>query len=475
MQIDRRLRFALALVAVSLMLHGCATPESVDPAVSVPSNWRYADPEQPFGQRERWWGAIGDPTLSSLIEDALNKNRDIAKAGVRLGVWQLRVASERTGMEWNSSVGTTAAVTSDLAKSSTLGLDHSMRSYSMSVLASYEPDLWSRLAATTKLTSNEMAISRNDVEVARWLITIRVAQAYWRLAANREMARLAAENLRDTEVGLEVARLRASVGKARIEETMRWEAAAASDADAVRDLEADRNLLSHELAQLLDHHPEDWDPPEAQLPPHEWPAVNLSTPMEVLDRRPDVRSARVKLDSAAQQVRIAKANRYPQISLGLAIDSGGASPGSLLSNPLATLSAAMLAPLLEQGRLALLQEAAIQQQKEAVLMFQDAVGTALVEVESEVVEQHRLSTLYASTQARLRQAKRALDIAELRYAAGAGSRQVVRDAARALRSEKANLAELQVRGWLNMMALHRATGGTLPGDESSASSRGRVR
>ena len=70
-----------------IMLTGCAVgPDYKAPAVAVPVAWANADKNAPT-QRPvltDWWTSLGDATLTSLIEEAVSRNLDVAKAKAKV-------------------------------------------------------------------------------------------------------------------------------------------------------------------------------------------------------------------------------------------------------------------------------------------------------------------------------------------------------------------------------------------------------
>ncbi|MDP1999048.1 MAG: TolC family protein, partial [Rhodoferax sp.] len=75
-------RFVLA--ASLLLMIGCAsvTPPP-DSQVDAPAQWRTAVADT-VPVEPRWWTVFGDPVLTTLVEQALANNNDIALAAARI-------------------------------------------------------------------------------------------------------------------------------------------------------------------------------------------------------------------------------------------------------------------------------------------------------------------------------------------------------------------------------------------------------
>lgn len=87
----------LFLLAGCLSLAGCATSpdQTALPAVPLPQEWATATPDaiDPPGA---WWQNFGDPQLDGLIEQALQKNNDLAAAAIRVRRAQLQAGLVNT-------------------------------------------------------------------------------------------------------------------------------------------------------------------------------------------------------------------------------------------------------------------------------------------------------------------------------------------------------------------------------------------
>src|SRR5690606_16171898 len=73
-------------------------------------------------------------------------------------------------------------------------------------------------------------------------------------------------------------------------------------------------------------------------------------PADLLERRPDVRAARLVVEAADHRVAAAVADRLPSLRLGGSVGAQGAQLEDLLARPLWSLLAAAVAPLLDGGR-----------------------------------------------------------------------------------------------------------------------------
>src|SRR5690606_24800484 len=86
------------LLAVPLALAGCGlTRTSYErPAVQRPAAWTYAAARDAAAAGGVWWRNFDDPTLTRLIDLALERNNDLAAAALRVRQAQLRAGLARS-------------------------------------------------------------------------------------------------------------------------------------------------------------------------------------------------------------------------------------------------------------------------------------------------------------------------------------------------------------------------------------------
>jgi outer membrane protein TolC len=142
----------------------------------------------------------------------------------------------------------------------------------------------------------------------------------------------------------------------------------------------------------------------------------------------------------------------------------GAQSSALLSllnapNLLANVSASLMAPIFDGGRLKRERDLAIARKQELVQVYRATVIAALSEVDTalgqirSLDEQRRLKT------AEQEQARRAYDLAEIRYKSGAEDLMTVLDTQRALSDVQNDMGTLKLKRLQATVSLYKALGG----------------
>lgn len=370
-----RLPLLIGLAVAGVTMAGCARLEPPAPP-ALPDAWL----NRSFGQRaaavqeawpDRWWEGFGDPLLSDMVAEALAAGPSVAAAAARLeaaralmrpaevagrprinGSAQIRGDSRLDGRGGGGSLESRATIPTGLsAASDSLETDRNTMIRTAGFDATWEIDLFGRLAADraagaaeTQVATAELAAARVTLtsEMVRGFADLRAAQRQRQLleelAANRERLRALAARRRDAGIGPDAEVERAD--GARVE--------AASQ--LLQQEEAVRGALLR-LAVLAGGATPDprLSMPAAPLRPARMALASL--PADLLRNRPDVQRAEARIAAAAAQVGIAQADMLPRLSLTGSLISGANLIGNQLSGPLTILSGGpgLTIPLFDWG------------------------------------------------------------------------------------------------------------------------------
>lgn len=461
----KTMKTRLTSMAAALLLAGCAHgPVDKTPEVSLPTAWSQAG-----GDTTPDWAGQLDPTLAALQARALDANRDIALAALR---WKrAQLLADQSALRWTPSAGLSTNASRPLeTKSTTRNVDVGgvtipvtsstgvTRSYGANIGVGYELDLWDRLAQTQAAQLANAEAARTDIAAARLALRSQVAEAYWTLASLRARQPLADVQLAITRETLELTRARVREGKLLPIELDKIAATVQAAENRLADLAADTLLQRQRLALLLDE-PLPGPSPDAALPASDPPQWRLAPPADVLARRPDVQSARLGVDAALARLRASEAERYPRLSFSGNIGTGGSHARDWLSQPLASLGANLVVPMIDWQRLALQRDGARTELDTAALTLRDTLNKALADIETQRIEAERLAQQLTANNGRLHEAVENERLASLRYEAGAIARADWLQARSALLDAQQNRIQLRAQQWVRQAALFRSLGG----------------
>jgi multidrug efflux system outer membrane protein len=310
--------------------------------------------------------------------------------------------------------------------------------YSVAGVLGYELDLFGRLRSATDAARARLFDSAYTAEALRLTVITDVVSAYLdvrnaqrqlaitdaTVEARREALRVQEARLRlgaDTELTLRQA-------EAELAST---QALAASLRDTLGRGETALAVLTGATPRLLI----ETQAPSPQLVASALPgALPRVLPSELLQRRPDIRAAEAALRAANADIGAARALWFPRISLSALIGSDALRVGDLFTGPAQSwsLGSALVAPLLDFGRVKAEVEGAEARSVQAGLLYRQTVQTAFGEVRDALIALREAQAREQAQADAVRALTRALALAQLRYRSGRGLYLTVLDAQRSL-------------------------------------------
>ena len=264
---------------------------------------------------------------------------------------------------------------------------------------SWEIDLAGGLRAGAKAAEADALAVEHGVRGVRLLVLSDVATNYFMVVgAMRQLETVRAISAAQDET-LRLVTARHRVGLGTPFDVERARTAAASARAAIPPLETVAAVSRHRIAVLIG----DQAANAANITPRQGvlavPETRPGQPAELLERRPDLLAAKAQLDAANARRRQANAEWFPHLFVNALFGEGTLDTnGHALGSTSFTNVAAMLAmPIFNAGRTRAINDIAEARQREAVLVYEDAIVRALEDVENSLVafgnERSRAETL----------------------------------------------------------------------------------
>lgn len=401
---------------------------------------------------DAWWQAFGSPQLDALIAEAMATAPDLRIQAER--VVQAELALRQAGASLLPGLNLSSG-------SGTRNVDgNESGSTDLSLGASYELDLWGRIAAGVDASRANLAATRFDRDAARLSISASVATTWFQTLALQEREDIARENLTIAERVLRVVQARYDNGAASALELSQQRSTVLNQRKAIEPLEVQLRQTRSALAILLGRNPQAAPPGDGRLASLQVPAIDAGLPAELLLRRPDLAASEAALAAAAANVAAARAALLPGIGLTAGASLGSAGLLSLADTTRTlSVSASLLQKIFDGGRLRADVDIQRSRQRELVETHRRAILVALKEVEDALADSARDARQEDAQGEILAEARRSLRLAELRYREGADSLLAVLDAQRALFAAQDQLAVLRLARLTDAVALYKALGG----------------
>lgn len=444
----------------ALSLSGCLLgPDYARPPTPEPEAWHAslgeglspASPER--AALATWWTVLGDPLLSDLVSQALDRNLDVQVAHQRVREARQRRAVAEAGL-WPTLRGraTVSPARTSHARSQATGLE-----------ALWNLDVFGKQRRTIEAAEGDRGASEEDLHSALVNVAAEVVQSYIDLRTFQAHLGIADANLAAETETAQLASWRAQAGLTNTLDVLQATADAAQRRAQIPSLRASLEEAKNRLALLEGETPGALSSQldSAQPNPSAPPEVAVGIPADALRQRPDVRRAERQLAAETARIGAAKAEAYPTISLSGAVGTGVIGPATFTSPQSITAAAAAEAVqvLFDHGAI----RATIKGQKavrgEALARFQSTVLAALNDVEAGIIEYREEQQRERGLAEASASAASAATISRERYAAGLVDFQVVLDAERSLYSIEEQRVSSQGRVIADLVRLYRSLGG----------------
>lgn len=409
-----------------------------------------------------WWRQLGSDVLDTLVATSLQQNRDLRRAVARIRQARAAagVADASSWPQLDGTGGYTRTRTTEATPSPVRG--RSFDTWTLGFDASWELDLFGRLAREQEARGAEVHISEADAVAVRTSLCAEVTVAYAAVVsaiARRDVAR---QSIAAAEQLVQLTRARARGGVGDDLDTARAERLLAAARARIPAQQRAYDEAAHRLAVLVGRTPGDLPVAlgdDAVLGPVP-DVVAIGLPAELVLRRPDVRAAEQRLHAATARLGSAIAERFPRLSLtgffGLEADRAG----DLLQGSSRALRAgpALSLPLFTGGGVGQQIEVRDAQIDEARSDLEQTVLRAFEEVENATSalqhERQRERELTAAVAA----AEQARTFAQQRYDAGLDDFLAVLDAEQSRLDLADQLAAATTEVVRQFAALHKALG-----------------
>jgi len=454
----------LAMAVSSLVLAGCV---SVGPNYKAPVQKPVVlqGAQQPVFSTASpvasWWAQFDDPVLEELVHGALSDNLDLRVAVARVSQARAVFVESR----FDQAPHVTAGGSYDRRKQPDLtagGERVFSETYQLGFDAGWELDLFGRQRRAAEAARADLGAEQDNLADAQVTVAAEVARNYFELRGTQkriEVAKRTLVNLRDTQ---------------KLTET-RWDLGAGSELDVqssrarLKAIEADIPLLEvaevqsrHRLAVLLGQRPDALDTllePRDAAPYAK--ALPLGDTTDLLRQRADVRVAERRLAAATARVGVATADLFPRISLSgfVGFLSGDASGLVNGNNKAWSVTPSISWAAFDFGTVKARLRASKAQADGAAAEYEKAVLLALEDTENAL-------TRYAKQQARLaivaeqaQAARRAEQLAQIRYREGSEDFLTLLDAQRTQLAADDALAAAESTVNVSVVGVYKALGG----------------
>nr|WP_284738523.1 efflux transporter outer membrane subunit [Pseudomonas sp. SR18] len=455
----------MSLLSLCLLLNACAgDPPSVDSGIAPPAAWQFAERDAAQATNQRWWTQFGSPQLNRLVEQARRDSVDVAAAMARVRQAQASAVIAGAPLLPEVKFDLTTSHQKLLHGQGGPDLDASpsddaVDNFGASLAASYEVDFWGGRAAARDSALQGLRASEFDQATVELTLLSNVADRYAQTLAARQRQQIAELNLANARNVLDLVQTRYDAGSATALELAQQKSLVASQRrqlPLIQQLAEDAQIT---LAALLGQPVQNLDLGAEPFQAMTWPTIDAGMPSQLLSRRPDIAKAEAELAAAQANVTVARAAMLPALTLGATLGSDAYKAVDILRSPYYTLTAGLVGPIFNNGRLSAERDKARARQDELLYAYRGAIINGFADVEKTLSSITRLDQQRHWQTDELQQAQAAFQIAESRYQAGAEDLLTVLETQRTLYAAQDLNVQLRLARLQASIALYKALGG----------------
>lgn len=461
-------RFIVALLLVSLIQTYAAGQKSKVPTVQTPSTYRGDAAAQPDRQSLadlKWFDVFKDEKLQELISEAIAHNYDLRAAVARIDAARASYGITRSNQF--PTIGAGAEVLNQRqSRSSAFDLpepikrDRSFGSVLLNLLT-YEIDIWGRLRkASAAARADLLATEEARLAVITTLVSD-VATAYFNLREFDFELDISRRTLASREESLRIIKLREQRGVSTMLDVRQAEELVYNATEVIPALEQSIQQTENFLSFLTGKNPGAIDRGLSLTDQPMPPSVPAGLPSDLIERRPDIRSAENSLIAANARIEVARKEFFPRISLSafLGYESGQITSLFSGSRSVWTVLPQVSQPIFTGGRLKSNVRLSQAEREFLLVDYQRVIQGAFREVSDALMAYQKVREVRAQRTLLVETLRDRSRLSYLRYTGGVATLLDALDADRELFDAERSLALARRDELLSVVQLYKALGG----------------
>ena len=436
--------------------------------MQIPGTFRGDPAPQPDRQTLadlKWFELFKDEKLQQLIREALANNYDLRQAVARIDSARASLGITRSE-QFPTIVASGDVLNQRQSRSSAFDLpepikrDRSFGSVLLNLLT-FEIDIWGRLRKQTAAARADLLATEEARRVVLTTLISDVATAYFGLRELDFELDISRRTLISREESLRLIRLRQQRGVATMLEVRQAEELVYDATEVIPALEQSIQQTENFLSFLTGRNPgaieRGLSLTDDVLPP----AVPAGLPSDLIERRPDIRTAENSLIAANARIEVAKKEFFPRISLTsfLGYESGQLTSLFSGSRNIWNLAGQVSQPIFTGGRLKSNLRFTRAERDFLLIDYQKTVQGAFREVSDSLIAYQKVKEVRTQRALLVETLRDRSRLSYLRYTGGVATLLDALDADRELFEAERSLALARRDELLSVVQLYRALGG----------------
>jgi multidrug efflux system outer membrane protein len=460
--------FAGLLTFIMLLLSACAVgPDYKQPTADLPESFVNGAQAEFSGQEidHAWWKLFNDQQLIALIDQTVLHNYDLKAARANLG--EARAMYLEAGLNLLPQISSHANYTTIMRSVSSLNnrtvFPRGLSLYNTGFDAYWELDFFGRVRRNVEAVSDE--VDGHDASLREIGVSLiaETAMNYFELRGLQTQLEVAEKNAENQAETLAITRVKLENGRGTELDTSRalaqWETTLATipglKTAIARDIHR-LSVLSGQLPNALTS-----KLAEHSALPRAPDTIQIGSPAQLLQRRPDIRIAERALAAATARIGVAIGDLFPRVTFVGTLSLEGDSLGSMTTpgGDSSSMGPKITWAFLDMGRVYARIKAADARAEASLNQYQQTVLNALEETENALVAYNQERMRRASLATAAKASEKANQLAHLRFTAGIADFLTVLDTELRLLQDQSELAQSETATATALIAVYKALGG----------------
>lgn len=272
-----------------------------------------------------------------------------------------------------------------------------LNNFMVGAYASWEIDVWKKLRNAKKSVVLKYLSSSEGRNYMRTRLVAEIAANYYQLLSLDNQLLIVQQNISIQQKALKIVRLEKQAAQLTELAVRRFEAEVAKNQSYLFDLQQDIIETENRINFLLGRLPQRVQRTDIDLRLVDLDSLRSGTPSQLIQNRPDIRAAELKLKAAHLDVKTARANFYPSLGLDAALGYEAYQSSLLFKSPesmLFGIAGNLFAPLINRNAIRAAYLNANAKQRVALLEYEKTLLEAFTEVYNQLSNLKNLERNY---------------------------------------------------------------------------------
>jgi len=400
----------LGLAVICAAYTACKLPEVAQRAENKNVPAGFSDSQDTLNSANiKWKTFFTDPNLVNLIDTALKNNQElnITLQDIEIARNEIRAKKGDILPTLGYSVGAgidkvgryTSSGAGDASTEITpgRGVPEVLPDYKFGLQANWEADIWHKLRNAKKSAVNHYLSTVAGKNFVVTNLVAEVANSYYELLALDNQLDIVKQNIKIQSDALELMKIQKEATRVTELAVRKFQAEVLSSRSLQFSIQQDITEAENRINFLLGRYPQTIIRDGKNFTDLVPPTMAAGIPSQLLANRPDIKQAELELAAAKLDVKVAKAQFYPSLSISATVGYQAFNPNYLLRTPeslIYSLAGDLAGPLINKNAIKAEYLTANAKQLQAVFDYEKTILNGYIEVANQMSNINNLQKSY---------------------------------------------------------------------------------